>query len=116
MSLNIHLHDRITVTGKVNVVDAIKLRSGNTDYYYTKEEVDKQITELREETIPTRLSVFPQARSDTSRDNQLVYIDDNGVPSKTSVRNLLSKQIRTDEELPSDMQVGEFLFKVNKEA
>lgn len=71
---------------------------------------EKQISLLRQSCVPKDLSILPEYNLSSNRKNAYIYIDNNGTPQKVSARNLLSTIIRTSDEIPNDLQVGEYLF------
>ena len=54
-----------------------------------------------------KLSILP---SNANRDNAYVYVDNNGVKSKTTINNILNKKIRTVNAIPKDLQTGDYIF------
>ena len=62
--------------------------------------------------VPRDLSILPT--SDLSNRQAYIYLDNNGVAEKTTVSSLLDKKLRTVEEFPTDAQVGDFVFVINK--
>lgn len=73
-----------------------------------------QLSILDNEVVKKRLNVLPDTDLTQDRSKMSIYIDNDGTPSKASLSDVLSKIIRTDTQKPSDMQVGEYLFKVQE--
>lgn len=68
-----------------------------------------------ENYVPKQLSILPKVDDSHNRSSILIYANDNGESCYISMRDMLSKQIRTSLEIPSDMQPGEYLFLEIKE-
>ena len=68
-----------------------------------------------ENYVPKKLSILPDVDSTSNRASILLYADDNGKSCKISIKELLSKQIRTSSIVPDDLQEGEYLFLELKE-
>lgn len=60
--------------------------------------------------VPARLSTLPDLNKMHDRMSVMVYVDDNGVDSKISMKDMFGLFIRTGNEKPADMQAGEYLF------
>lgn len=60
--------------------------------------------------VPARLSTLPNLDKNTDRLSVMVYVDQNGTDAKISLREMCSLFIRTGNEVPADMQAGEYLF------
>lgn len=68
-----------------------------------------------ENYVPKQLSILPKVDDSHNRSSILIYANDNGESCYISMRDMLSKQIRTSSAIPSDMQPGEYLFLEKKE-
>ena len=68
-----------------------------------------------ENYVPKQLSILPKVDDSHNRSSILIYANDNGKSCYISMKDMLSKQIRTSSEIPSDMQPGEYLFLEKKE-
>ena len=68
-----------------------------------------------ENYVPKQLSILPKVDDSHNRSSILIYANDNGKSCYISMRDMLSKQIRTSSSIPSDMQTGEYLFLEKKE-
>ena len=68
-----------------------------------------------ENYVPKQLSILPKVDDSHNRSSILIYANDNGESCYISMRDMLSKQIRTSSSIPSDMQTGEYLFLEKKE-
>lgn len=68
-----------------------------------------------ENYVPKQLSILPKVDDSHNRSSILIYANDNGKSCYISMRDMLSKQIRTSSAIPSDMQPGEYLFLEKKE-
>ena len=61
--------------------------------------------------VPKQLSVLPQVSSNANRKTLLVYVDNNGTPSRMSVDDITNSKIRTVQGvLPDDLQAGDYVF------
>jgi len=60
--------------------------------------------------VPARLSTLPDLNRTHDRMSVMVYVDDNGTDAKVSMRDMFGMFLRTGNEKPADMQVGEYLF------
>lgn len=67
---------------------------------------NKKLDELRANTVPRDLSVFPTLGT-TDRSATYVYVDGE---KKVSIRNLNSYLLRTVDKVPEDIQPGEYIF------
>lgn len=68
-----------------------------------------------ENYVPKQLSILPKVDDSHNRSSILIYANDNGESCYISMKDMLSKQIRTSSGIPSDMQPGEYLFLEKKE-
>ena len=68
-----------------------------------------------ENYVPKQLSILPKVDDSHNRSSILIYANDNGKSCYISMKDMLSKQIRTSSSIPSDMQTGEYLFLEKKE-
>lgn len=68
-----------------------------------------------ENYVPKKLSILPRVDDSHNRSSILIYANDNGESCYISMKDMLSKQIRTSSSIPSDMQSGEYLFLEKKE-
>ena len=68
-----------------------------------------------ENYVPKQLSILPKVDDSHNRSSILIYANDNGESCYISMKDMLSKQIRTSSAIPSDMQPGEYLFLEKKE-
>lgn len=68
-----------------------------------------------ENYVPKKLSLLPDVDSTSNRASILLYADDNGKSCKISIKDMLSKQIRTSSVIPDDLQEGEYVFLELKE-
>ena len=57
-----------------------------------------------------RLSVLPEVSSNANLYRVYLYAEDNGPPSKISVRNMLDSKIRTVDRVPANLQSNEYIF------
>ena len=81
----------------------------------TSSNLEKRVSLLEQTTVPKKLSLLPDVNPTSSRSSILLYADDNGKSCKISIKELLSKQIRTSSIVPDDLQEGEYLFLELKE-
>ena len=81
----------------------------------TSSNLEKRVSLLEQATVPKKLSLLPDVNPTSSRSSILLYADDNGKSCKISIKELLSKQIRTSSIVPDDLQEGEYLFLEIKE-
>ena len=81
----------------------------------TSSNLEKRVSLLEQTTVPKKLSLLPDINPTSSRSSILLYADDNGKSCKISIKELLSKQIRTSSIVPDDLQEGEYLFLEIKE-
>ena len=81
----------------------------------TSSNLEKRVSLLEQTTVPKKLSLLPDVNPTSSRSSILLYADDNGKSCKISIKELLSKQIRTSSVIPKDLQEGEYLFLELKE-
>ena len=81
----------------------------------TSSNLEKRVSLLEQTTVPKKLSLLPDVNPTSSRSSILLYADDNGNSCKISIKELLSKQIRTSSVIPKDLQEGEYLFLEIKE-
>lgn len=81
----------------------------------TSSNLEKRVSLLEQTTVPKKLSLLPDVNPTSSRSSILLYADDNGKSCKISIKELLSKQIRTSSVVPKDLQEGEYLFLELKE-
>ena len=81
----------------------------------TSSNLEKRVSLLEQTTVPKKLSLLPDVNPASSRSSILLYADDNGNSCKISIKELLSKQIRTSSVIPKDLQEGEYLFLEIKE-
>ena len=81
----------------------------------TSSNLEKRVSLLEQTTVPKKLSLLPDVNPTSSRSSILLYADDNGNSCKISIKELLSKQIRTSSVIPDDLQEGEYLFLEIKE-
>ena len=81
----------------------------------TSSNLEKRVSLLEQTTVPKKLSLLPDVNPTSSRSSILLYADDNGKSCKISIKELLSKQIRTSSIVPDDLQEGEYLFLEIKE-
>lgn len=102
--INANIDDRISVIEPRNHSDLNGLdyeSSGHTGFASSE-----QLNLL----VPKRLSTLPNIDSKANRKNAYLYIDDNGNDKKISISTMLGCLLRNGEEVPDDMQVGEYLF------
>lgn len=71
---------------------------------------EKQLNLLGQTTIQKDLSILPNYDMKANRSTAYLYIDNNGVSQKVSAKTLLSTLVRTSEEIPNDLQDGEYVF------
>ena len=81
----------------------------------TSSNLEKRVSLLEQTTVPKKLSLLPDVNPTSSRSSILLYADDNGKSCKISIKELLSKQIRTSSIVLDDLQEGEYLFLEIKE-
>lgn len=70
----------------------------------------KELNVLKQTTVPTNLSILPKLSKNANRNYANVYVDNNGVGSRISVKELLSTLLRTSDKIPDDLQNGEYIF------
>lgn len=68
-----------------------------------------------ENYVPKKLSILPRVDDNHNRSSILIYANDNGESCYISMKDMLSKQIRTSSVIPNDLQEGEYLFLELKE-
>lgn len=66
------------------------------------------LTQLENKVVPKSLTILPTAIGLTTQ--QYVYIDNNGTPSKLSVKEINSKVLRTVDIIPSDLEEGQYVL------
>ena len=59
---------------------------------------------------PSRLNLLANVDNDVSNERLIVMANVDNVASKISVRQLQERMIRTASEIPSDLQIGQYLF------
>lgn len=81
-----------------------------------KSEVDKNTLELNNKMlnldntkVSKRLENTPILTVKNSK-NQYIFVDNNGVDSKISIKDINNRLLRTVDEIPSDMEEGEYIF------
>lgn len=102
--LNANIDDRISVIEPRNHSDLNGLdyeNSGHTGFASSE-----QLNLL----VPKRLSTLPNIDSRSNRKNAYLYIDNGGNDSKISISTMLGCLLRNGDEVPDDMQAGEYLF------
>lgn len=62
------------------------------------------------DVVPKRLNTLTNLNTNSNRMNVLIYADNNGTPSKISMKEMFGLFIRQGASVPSDMQSGEYLF------
>lgn len=105
--VDVSVDDRITITfdhSKLNNLDYE--HSGHTGF---------ASTEHLNLLVPKRLSVMPTLNPLSNRQNAYLYVDDNGDSTKVSIKDMLGYLIRRGEDIPEDMQAGEYLLLEIKE-
>lgn len=107
--LNINTNTAINI---LSVKDHNQLN--NLDYEHSGHTGFASQKEL-ENYVPKKLSLLPDVDSTSNRSSILLYADDNGKSCKISIKDMLSKQIRTSSVIPNDLQEGEYLFLELKE-
>lgn len=65
--------------------------------------------------VPKRLSTLPNLSATADRTKANLYVDNDGNDSKVAMATMLSYLLRKGENVPSDMQKGEYLFLELKE-
>lgn len=65
--------------------------------------------------VPSKLSLLPQASKQTSNERLSLFVSDNGTPSHITIKEISERIIRTADEIPSDLQEGQYLFLEKKE-
>lgn len=70
----------------------------------------KELSILKENVLSKDLSILPSLNINADRSKVNIYVDNNGMPSKISAKNLLSTLIRTTTSIPVDLQDGEYIF------
>lgn len=65
--------------------------------------------------VPKRLNAINTLESTVPKERVYLYCDANGKDAKVSIKEMLSSFVRTDDKIPDDMQVGEYLFLEKKE-
>ena len=103
--LNANIDDRISVIEPRNHSDLNGLdyeSSGHTGFASSQ-----QLNLL----VPKRLSTLNNLSNMSDRTKANLYVDDNGNDTKVAIATMLNFILRKGEEVPSDMQAGEYLFK-----
>lgn len=59
---------------------------------------------------PRRLEMVNTMSSKADRSKAFLFVDNNGADEKVSIKDIISKVIRTADEKPDDMQSGEYLM------
>lgn len=106
-NVKININDKLNIIRPTNHNELMGLdyeSSGHTGFASSK-----QVEELNNNVIPRRLSIFPKVEN-SNRRMCMIYVDDNGKDSQISMSDMLSKIIRTSNDIPQDLQVGEYLF------
>lgn len=65
--------------------------------------------------VPKRLSIIPTIDDAADNDAAMLYVDNNGVDSKISISGLRNRMIKQSDEIPANLQKGEYLFLEIKE-
>ena len=65
--------------------------------------------------VPKRLSTLPNLSALSDRTKANLYVDDNGNDTKVAIATMLNFILRKGEQIPNDMQKGEYLFLELKE-
>lgn len=103
--INANIDDRISVMEPRNHSDLNGLdyeSSGHTGFASSQ-----QLNLL----VPKRLSTLNNLSNMSDRTKANLYVDDNGNDTKVAIATMLNFILRKGEEVPSDMQAGEYLFK-----
>lgn len=66
---------------------------------------------FKEKVIPKRLSVLSNLPSNADKSKCMLYVDNNGTPSKISLESVKGTRIILGSEKPSDMLAGDFFIK-----
>lgn len=65
--------------------------------------------------VPKRLNVIPTLDDAANNDTAMLYVDNNGIDSKISISGLRTRMIKQGDEIPANLQKGEYLFLEIKE-
>lgn len=60
--------------------------------------------------VPRRLEMVSTMSNMADRSKAYLFVDNNGKDERVSIKDIISKVIRTAGEKPDDMQTGEYLF------
>ena len=108
-------HYSINAGEQINIIHPIsehnKLKNLDFEHSgHTGFASEKQLIILKNEVVPKKLNLLPSVKGTSNRMNLLLYVDNQGTPEKISVSNMLSKIIRTSNQIPEDLQKGVYLF------
>ena len=112
-----HIEDGLAEVSRLDLTPEKDSMSGVTsDGVFTAiENTRLNIESDMNSKVPKQLSVLPQVGSGVDKKTLLVYVDNNGTPSRMSVYDINSSKIRTVQGvLPGDLQAGDYVF-VEKE-
>ena len=72
--------------------------------------VKMTLTATKEQFVPKRLSLVKEVEAKDDRSKIYLFVDNNGRDAKISLKDINSKILRTVNEVPTDLQVGEYIF------
>lgn len=108
-----HLEDGLAEVSKLDLTPEDGSLSGVTSdgVFHAIENTRIAISADISTRVPKQLSVLPQVDKNADKKLLYVYVDNNGVPSRMSVKDITNSKIRTVQGvLPSDLQPGEYIF------
>lgn len=77
---------------------------------------EERVNLLEQLKVPKRLSTLSNVNNTDDRSKMYLYVDNDGKDNKISLKQALSTLIRTSDEIPNDLQIGEYVFlKLDKE-
>lgn len=121
--LNVNITKRPCVSYTVEKVINNQLKDhsklNNLDYEHsghTGFASEERVNLLEQLKVPKRLSTLSNVNNTDDRSKMYLYVDNDGKDNKISLKQALSTLIRTSDEIPTDLQVGEYVFlKLDKE-
>lgn len=72
--------------------------------------VKMTLTATKEQFVPKRLALVKEVEAKDDRSKIYLFVDNNGQDAKISLKDINSKILRTVNEVPTDLQVGEYIF------
>ena len=71
---------------------------------------EKALKLVENNAVPRRLEMVSTMSNTADRSKAYLFVDNNGKDERVSIKDIISKVIRTADEKPDDMQSGEYLM------